>query len=249
MQAPTAIGQVFQHTIRAYDIDSNKQATPLSLIKIMHESAMQNVIRIGISVWDLEPRHLTWILTNQYVSIKRLPILGEEITIVTYPSGFEKVFTYRDYKIFDKSGNLIISSSTTWLLMDTKERKMTRIPADILTLRNDLPAPEICLPRCDFKIKTFNDFDTQQTFQVGWHDLDFNNHANNVQYVRWMLEPIGKVLKTKQLKRLEIQFRAECYWQNELLASARAEENMSYTHQLTKKDGQKILALARTFWE
>jgi len=248
MQTPTTIiGEVFDYTIKAYDIDAHKRATPLALIRAMHEAAMQNVIRLGISVWDLEPENLAWVLMSKYVQFERLPVLGEKIKIITQPSGFEKVFTYRDYKILDETGNTLLYSASTWLLMNTQTRRMTRIPEHIRRLEKDIPATEHCLPRCDVKFKKLEQIDAQENIKVGWHDLDFNGHANNVQYVRWMLEPLGEVLKKQQLKRLEIQFRAECRWQEVLTTAIQKEKGERYLHQLL--NGDKVLALARTIWE
>ncbi|MEN0046287.1 MAG: acyl-ACP thioesterase domain-containing protein [Bacteroidota bacterium] len=246
MQAPTSIGEVFNYTIKAYDIDAHKRATPLALIRAMHEAAMQNVIRLGISVWDLEPQNLAWVLMSKYVQFERLPILGEKIQILTQPSGFEKVFTYRDYKVLDEAGNTLLYSASTWLLMNTQSRRMTRIPENIRSFEKDIPDAEDCLPRCDVKFNKLEQIHTQEDIKVGWHDLDFNGHANNVQYIRWMLEPLGVVLKEKQLQRLEIQFRAECRWQEVLKSTIQKQEDHSYLHQLSRNE--KVLALARTIW-
>ncbi|MEL6942473.1 MAG: acyl-ACP thioesterase domain-containing protein, partial [Bacteroidota bacterium] len=174
MKAPTAIGEVFDYTIKAYDIDAHKRATPLALIRAMHEAAMQNVIRLGISVWDLEPQNLAWVLMSKYVQFERLPNLGEKIKILTQPSGFEKVFTYRDYKVLDEEGNTLLYSASTWLLMNTQSRRMTRIPENIRALEKEIPAPEDCLPRCEVKFKKLEEIDMQEQVKVGWHDLDFN---------------------------------------------------------------------------
>lgn len=247
MQSPTSIGEVFNYTIKAYDIDAHKRATPLALIRAMHEAAMQNVIRLGISVWDLEPQNLAWVLMSKYVQFERLPILGEKIKILTQPSGFEKVFTYRDYKVLDEAGDTLLYSASTWLLMNTESRRMKRIPENIRSFEKDIPASEDCLPRCEVKFKKLRQIDTQESIKVGWHDLDFNGHANNVQYVRWMLEPLGEVLKEKQLQRLEIQFRAECRWNEILMTSVQKENENSYLHQLAREE--KVLASARTIWK
>ncbi|MCB0622180.1 MAG: hypothetical protein KDC41_26495, partial [Saprospiraceae bacterium] len=60
-----------EYQIRTYEIDSRKQATVTALVKLMHETAMQNVIDMKLSVWDLEPRQISWVLMKKYVNIDR----------------------------------------------------------------------------------------------------------------------------------------------------------------------------------
>jgi acyl-ACP thioesterase len=249
MRLPTILGETAIHTIRAYETDINKRATPIAILKLMHETAQQNVMRLGISVWNLEPHHLAWVLMRQTVQIQRLPELGEQITILTYPAGFDRVFTFRDYQVFDTEKSCIIQSASTWLLMDTNQRKMTSIPDFVLALASDIPAPEQCLPRCNFSFQGFQNANNIQQSQVGWFDLDYNAHVNNVQYVKWMLETLPEdILSKKSLHTLDIQFRAECRLGDKVEASYQQQDTSSFFHQLMLSGGNKELSLAKTSW-
>ncbi|MEM1327653.1 MAG: acyl-ACP thioesterase domain-containing protein [Bacteroidota bacterium] len=243
----TSIGEEVVYHIKTYDIDHRKQVTPTALLTMMHDAAMQNVIRLGISVWDLEPQQLAWVLTNFYIDFERYPIMGEEIQIRTQPSGFERVFTYRDYEAIDSQGELIFSAASAWLLMNTQTRRMSRIPTFIRHFENDIPSPENCLERARLNIPNLVQADVEQGFRVHWHDLDFNGHANNVNYVRWMLETVEHQLMTHQLKRLEIQFKSEGKWKDELRGEAQKLNDDTYLHRLCR--GEQTLAIAKTIWE
>ena len=63
------------------------------MINLMQEAAMQNVIKMGVSVWDLEPHNISWVLMRLLLNVQRVPMLGERIKIVTHPAGFEKIYT------------------------------------------------------------------------------------------------------------------------------------------------------------
>jgi acyl-ACP thioesterase len=83
--------------VRTFEIDSTKSATLPAIVQLMQEAAMQNVIDIKLSIWDLEPHKISWVVMRKNMTINRLPVLGEKIQILTYPAGFEKFFTYRDF--------------------------------------------------------------------------------------------------------------------------------------------------------
>ena len=88
-----------EYIIRTYEIDSTKKATIPAMINLMQEAAMQNVIKMGVSVWDLEPHNISWVLMRFLLNVERIPMLGERIKIITHPAGFEKFYTYRDLSL------------------------------------------------------------------------------------------------------------------------------------------------------
>ena len=236
--------------IRTFEIDSAKNATLPALVQLMQEAAMQNVIDIKLSIWDLEPHKISWVLMRKNMTINRFPILGEKIKIITYPAGFEKFFTYRDYKIFAENGDLICQSSSTWLLMDVEKRRMTRIPNFIKAMATDMEQNvEIALPRPKLKLDfKFEKATASKEFEVNYFDLDFNNHLSNVTYLKWMLEAIPSdfLLKYK-IKHLDILYRAECRL-GEIVTSAieEVEENV-FIHRLSSSEGKELM-LAKTIW-
>jgi acyl-CoA thioesterase FadM len=124
--------QLESYAIRTFEIDCNQQLTVPALVRLMQETAMQQVLELNISVWDLEQYSLAWVLIRKRIDIERLPILGEKISIHSYPTGADRVFTYRDFRVYDEAGLEIASACTTWLLMNTETRQMSRIPAELL---------------------------------------------------------------------------------------------------------------------
>jgi acyl-ACP thioesterase len=71
--------QLESYTIRTFDIDCHKQLTIPALVRLMQETAMQQVLDLKISVWDLEEYKLAWVLIRKRIEVQRLPLLGEKI--------------------------------------------------------------------------------------------------------------------------------------------------------------------------
>lgn len=250
MQVPSEIGHKATYTIRTSEIDNRKIATVPSLLKLMHEAAMENVLRIKLSVWDLEPHNISWVLMRKSLKINRLPTLGETIHIVTYPVDFEKYFTYRDYKVFDEKGDLLAASSSTWLLMDTETRKMTRIPPFILAFNEKMPNKEECLPIPKTKMAKFENAETSKSFRVDWHDLDFNNHMSNVLYIQTMLEALpDNILQQSQLKEMNITYKIEGRWKDQINSELQQVDANNFLHRLVRQSDGKELALAESKWD
>lgn len=245
-----SIGYVHPYTVQTYDIDRDREMTLVALIRQMQEAAMQNVIRLKVSVWDMEEHHFSWVLLRKNLQVERMPKIGEELRFVTYPSGFEKVFTYRDFKVFDATGGLIATSSTTWLLLDVQTRRMVRIPDFVLKFSSEMPVQESCLPRPATKLPSIERIDFQTTFQVRWHDLDFNGHLNNVLYVQWMVETLpNSLLESSTLQDLKIHYKIEGQWKDQIRSEVEQVSEREFLHRLIRISDEKELAMAITTWQ
>ena len=235
-------------SIRAYDIDSRKKVTIPALVKLMHEAAMNNAMDLNLSVWDLAPHDISWVLMRKKITVYRLPEFGEAIEVQTYPAGFEKFFTYRDYLVYDAQNKLIAQASTTWLVMNLTSRKMTRIPEFILAL--ETPDPATCLPRLPMKLPKFGTPALQQTFRVGWYDLDFNMHLNNLYYLKWVLETLpDTIIQGYQVKEIDVLYKLECKWKEQVVCETEQLEALRFRHRLVRQSDGKEVVLAETTWE
>lgn len=78
---PTAPLHEEVYIIRTYEIDHRRQMTIPALVRLLQETAMQHVLKLKLSVWDLEPERVAWVLMRLQLEVKRLPILNERITI------------------------------------------------------------------------------------------------------------------------------------------------------------------------
>jgi medium-chain acyl-[acyl-carrier-protein] hydrolase len=243
------LGHVQSFSVGTFDIDHRKQLTVPALVRIMQEAAMQNVLRLNLSVWDLEPLDLAWVLMRQRIDLHRLPLLGESFTVHTQPVGFEKVFTFRDFYVYDAKDQLIATSTTTWLLMNTETRRMTRIPPPILAFQKEIPADVARLPEALAKLPAVDHPEPVHHYTVQWYDLDFNMHLNNTYYSKWMLEasPLP-FLQGQQLKSVDLLFRAEAQLGDQIVAERQALTSDHCMHRLFRESDQKELALARTTW-
>lgn len=234
--------------VKGYDVDMFQRATIPSMVFKMHESAMQQVLKLGVSAKELAEQNLGWILHQQYFEFFRQPDLGEELLIQTNPTGKERVFTFRDFKMWDQDKNVLAQASSSWLLMDLQHRTMVRsYPKGIqemLEVSNQfekLPRP----PSMKFKIEK-HDFEKQ--YQVGFHDLDFNGHLSNFFYFKWMLDSISSEwLKSNQLSTLQMRFKEECFLDDLVKVLIEKIDEKTFHHIMLK--GERILAEAITVWK
>ena len=237
-----------RHPVRVStnDIDRDKRATLPALVRHQNEAAMQNVLDLKLSVWDLEAEGISWVLLKQKFTIHRLPVLGELLSILTYPAGFQRAFTYRDYRIFDTHGRELLACASQWLLLDLRTREMTTIPDHILARAADLPPETDCLPRRFGRMPRGTEWTTVQANQVRYFDLDWNDHLNNATYLRWLLEALPpEILSTRTPTELEVQYRQEARLNDVLSAQIGVQPDGAFHLRLSNGDTVFAEALLR----
>lgn len=239
------------YTVRTYEIDHQKRMTVPALVRLMQEAAMQHVLRLKLSVWDLEPERVAWVLMRLQLEVKRLPLLEETITIKTCPTGLERILTYRNFWIYDTNGQLIAEAVTHWVLMDTQTRRLRAIPEWIVDRFSQLiPASHNGIQASRHKLPAFSQTDHQKSFQVRWHDLDFNLHLNNTYYILYLLEGLPADWLTRHtLVRLDIVYKSEVRMEEAFEIRIQQLASGQFLHQMTQGKEQRLLAEMRSEWE
>lgn len=239
------IGHSESFKIRTHEIDLNKQIKLTSLLQLMQEASMSNAMDLNVSIWDLEEKSQSWVLVKKEIKIYSLPRLGDTITITTYPSGFERLFAYRDFIVKDNEGIVMAEASSSWILMDIVGRTVVKPKFTI-----PIPTDVNVLPRPSFNLKKVNDPHTSKDFCINWFDLDWNNHVNNVFLLKCFLESVTeKRIRSQSVKKISIQFKSEGLLYDQLTSHCQEIENNTTAHSMIRNTDNKTIALAQIEWK
>ena len=239
-----------QFIIRSNEIDYRGQATLPALVSYMQEAAWENTATLGISMYELLERGLTWVLQRMRVEMFRYPRHRENITVETWASGRERVFLHRDFRIYSESRELLGQATSVWLVMDVVKRQLVSVP-DFIMAVEVVPGQEP-LPFAKGKLPQLQKAEHEQQVPVRWHDIDLNRHVTNTRYLQWVLDTLPlEVLEQKQLQELDIIFKAESVLGDTVASAVSAAEGAAevYLHRLTSQESGKELVQAKTVWQ
>ncbi len=236
-------------TVRSSEVDFRGQATLPVLVSYLQEAAWENTRTLGISMYDLLEKGLTWVLSRLRVEMFTYPKHNERVIVETWASGREKVFLHRDFRIYSPEGELLGQATSVWLVMDVVKRRLTAVPDFITAV--ELASGYEPLPFAKGKLPTLAEASPIQRFPVQWHDIDLNRHVNNTHYLRWALESLPTaVLEGQQLQEADIIFRAESTLGETVVAAAAPDQEQPgvFLHRLTEETTGKELVQAQTKW-
>lgn len=200
----------YTYKIKYSDIGTNNKTTLKALVDTLQEAAIAHSDFAGYGVNDIPNTHLAWLLLNWKVEIKTYPILNDTITVKTWPRIFDKLYSYRDFEVYDQNNNLIVIASSKWFAIDTITKKIKRLTPEITKAYGGITDKKVFESSFDEKIKEPEELKLNFNYQVQRRDLDTNNHVNNLNYIDYALETLEEdVYKSSIFNNLEIIYKKE----------------------------------------
>jgi acyl-ACP thioesterase len=215
----------------------------------MQEAASRHAEALDVSIQQLLLENYTWLLSRLKIKIASFPVWQDRIKISTWPSGAQRLFALRDFHLQDKHNQTVAAAVSAWLVLDVEKRRPVRIGPFVEKLR-PIEGDHI-LPDTLDKLPVLESRTHEKKFAVRYRDLDINQHVNNVSFVEWLVESIPNgVLNTSVLSELEINFMAEAFYEDRILAACHPldSHNSSFYHSLIRQQDGQELVRARTKW-
>ncbi len=196
-------------SVKSYDTDHRGLLKTSAFLNLAQEMANNHAHKLGFGYDNLIESGYLWVLSRVHVKFLRVPRWRESLTIETWHKGSDRLFGYRDYSVEDINGEKIILATTSWLVIDSKTRKVQRISNllgetfDGNSVRHAIeePAQRLVTP-----------YGAPLTTQrvVSYSDTDINIHTNNARYVEWAMDALPQQLAYNLVpKDLKINFNSE----------------------------------------
>ena len=129
-------------------VDFTGHWQPGAIFRAMQEAADGHCHVLDLTFEHLRELGVAWVLSRAHLHMEDYPILGQRVTVRTWPGKTKHMFFPR-YFTFEAEGKTLGCASTLFVLMDLEERKIapaTRLesPCPNLTSRRRCPFPAIC---------------------------------------------------------------------------------------------------------
>jgi acyl-ACP thioesterase len=250
--AKVTVGEnIWQETyrIRSYEVDCHNRLSILTIFNFMQEAASRHAEALGVSIHQLLAENHTWLLSRLKIRIAAFPGWNDQIRVNTWPSGVRQLFALRDFELTDKDSRPLASAISAWLVIDLQKRRPIRIGPFVERLK-PIDGRHVMNDRLD-KLPALKNRTDESQFVVRYADLDINQHVNNVKFVEWVIESLpAAVFSTRVLSSLEINFLAEAFHEDQILAACtpRNADNTEFLHCLTRRQDGRELLRAVTEW-
>jgi len=232
--------------VRFFEAEPTGRATPAALCRFAQEAAEGHCRTLGLSLLDMRAQNRMWVLTRFRLQMDSYPKVGEKVTVQTWASSRTNgIRAVREFCFLDAQCRPLGRGSSIWLLLHAVSKRPVRLPQalwDICNLERSDPE-EFEVPRLRPPLHPTQ----SKVFEVGWKELDSNNHTNNVHYIEWALEALPLPLRRdRMLAQLDIEFLAEAFFGDRVTSEVELRGELSI-HQLKNAAGTLLsLLVARS---
>lgn len=234
--------------IRYSDSDCNGGLKPFSLLNFFQDMAAESAERLGFGYSAIYPQNLMWVLLKYRIEFSEYPIHVNQLTIKTEPRGYNRMFAYRNFKVY-ADGKLCGRASSIWALVNSETLAIAHVGE---VLKDNENMIKFVPGEGDLKfgkIPALTQVDHEETFKVRYNDIDINMHANNGNYIVWAIEPLPYEWKhEKKLKNIDIVFKKEIKCGEVLVCKVQKLDEHNTVHVLANAHTQEDLCLIKCEW-
>lgn len=195
------------YKVRYYELTKDWKASITTIMDYFNDVVTLQSVEIGDDVQAMRYSGFAWLLLRWEIDINRMPAFMESVKVRTIPYSMNKFYAYRRFEAIAESGEALVRAKTQWILLDVERRKPVRMKDRHYTAYG--LSKEFDRPLQFEEIREFEAASNSSSFEVAKRDLDTNGHANNVSYVRWLLESVPEEIDDLELKKLSVRYLNE----------------------------------------
>ena len=191
--------------IRYSDVDFKDELSASALLAFAQDAAGTSADELGFGYGDLKPLGYGFLIVNTYCEYKKPILLGDTLTVQTWPLTPRHVIFERDTRVLNGKGEECAALASRWCLVDLNGMRLLT-PESLSAHKNCPYRDEKTVEVPNWKIpKLGEEGKFVCSFTVAASHCDHYLHANNTRYADFffdcftMDELIAKKVKSFQI--------------------------------------------------
>ena len=220
------------------DVDKNNILKPSALLNYLQEIGSLHTDSVKLGLYQVPILHFAWIVLGWKIKINSLPKWNDQLRVVTWPRSFNNFFYFRDYEIYNNKDEKIACATSKWICFDTENQRIEKVSEKVTSL---LPTDGTTIFDEKFgKMKEPLSYENTFFYTILKHDIDTNNHLNNVKYLTLALEVLPDSVSSTDISEIEIMYKNSSYLHEDIVCLYHKETEKEHIVTIKSKD-QTIL--------
>ena len=223
---------VIEYPVQLNDISIDAKMRSWAVFNYLQDAAGRHADQLGLGLKQLRESDLSWVLSRIRVKMDSFPEYGDILKITTYPSGFDRLFAYRQFILSSAADDRIFGyAGSAWLTLNPSSYRPVS-PAKYLT----------GLPQWEFEGDTFfqgeslgklsssnRTPDMPIEHRISSTFIDYNRHLNNTYYAMFTEDWLSEKCKSPvRMKEIQINFNHTTGYGETLKCSGDVTEDTFY---------------------
>ena len=187
-----------------------------SILSFLEDAAGFHSDFAGSGIPELNEENSTWVILDWKLKIVSRPKYGEEVTVQTWSKLPKKYYAYRDFRILDKEGHVLVIATSKWALIDMVSGTLKTISPEMMAKydpeeENAFEEPEIT------KQKELDTYEYAKEFSVSRNYIDMNKHMNNIHFLDFVYDTLPEdEFEKPEFKNVRISYKNEIKYGNKI---------------------------------
>lgn len=237
-------------SLNAVSVDARMRSW--AVLDCLQDAAGYHADALGVGLKQLKESALSWVLSRIRVEMDSFPSYGETLKITTYPSGFDRLFAYRQFVISSAaSGRIFGRAGSAWLTLNAENFRPVS-PAKHFEGLSDWSFEGEHFFQGESLGKLVppeTPPESPQTWRVSAAWIDYNSHLNNAYYAMltedWLSQKVRGLVR---MTTLQLNFNGSTSLGEELVCSGVLEGRTFFVSGINAATGKNAFQAAGT-WE
>ena len=223
---------VVDYPVQLNDISIDAKMRSWAIFNYLQDAAGRHADQLGLGLKQLRESDLSWVLSRIRVKMESFPEYGETLRITTYPSGFDRLFAYRQFILSSvETGKVFGRAGSAWLTLNPANYRPVS-PAKYLT----------GLPQWEFEGDIFFQGESLGKIQTPEQPqempiehripatfMDYNRHLNNAYYAMYSEDWLAEMHKApSRMTEIQINFNHTTGYGDTLKCSGKIDDGAFY---------------------
>lgn len=235
-----------QISTKSYFVNRYGKLSTSYLFYQIQDIAWEHAEIMGFGYDKLKEEQQFWVLSRLLVKIERRPVWGEKFTIETWPAGADGFLAHRDIHFIDEKGESIITATTSWIILDLKTKRISRV-ADY---ENFPFHDERVFEGFAGKVKSPRSEDKLIFTPVLFNEIDINHHFNSGRYLERIIDSYDfDFHQRNKLVEFEINFAKEGVPEDKLAIKKQIIDSSNHLCSVVRESDGADLIRSRLVWK
>lgn len=195
--------------IQLKDIEKGNYIKNKGILEIFENVATHHSDLVGYGPNSIKETGISWILFDWKIKVIKRPKYGQTLSINTWGRLKKKVYTYRDFEMYDEDGNLCVIGTSKWAIVNIETNKIEKITDEIYE-RYQLEEKDVFNVGELEKISEQEEYSKEFIYHVSRRDIDLNSHMHNLYYLDLAYEVLPEeVYKKRPFNEVRINYKKE----------------------------------------
>lgn len=228
------------------DLGKNNKMSNKAIIKVLENTAGMQSEKVGYGLTSIERTGLSWVLLAWKIKVIERPKYNDKITITTWPRSANKIYTYRDYEIYDESGKICVIATSKWTLVNIHTGKLEGLSTEV-TSAYDFENKSVFEEEEIEKLKEPQSRQCQIDYSVLRSQIDVNNHVHNLYYLDFAYEALPEeIYEQDECNNIEIMYKKQVKFKDAITCIYSKEEGKNIVT-IKSKDEKTLHAIIKLY--